>query len=106
VNATPSQAEREFLVRFNSADGIPVMILGHGLDEPALAKLQAMALSVVQQGLAGIYGRPDDARDVPLPEAEAIILEPRNWVALEHDELWMIATTEAGEALLGAADER
>ena len=81
------------------------MILGHGLDEAALAKLQAMALSVVRQGLAGIYGPSDDFRDVPLAEAEAIILEPRNWDAHECDKAWMISTTEAGNALLGAPNE-
>jgi hypothetical protein len=52
--------------------------------------------------LAGIH---HDGREVPRAEAEAIILEPRNWDALECDEVWMISITEAGNALIGGPTE-
>jgi hypothetical protein len=104
VDDVPSQEELDLLANLIE-DGWPLVILGTGKDEAALGELQALALSLVRQGLAGIYGRPEDARDVPRAEAEAIILEPRNWEALECDEVWMISTTEAGNALLGAPNE-
>jgi hypothetical protein len=100
VETSPSSEDRDFLAKLVE-DGWPLVILASGLDPAQLEKLQATALSLVRQGLAGIYGRPEDTRDVPLAEAEAIILDPDSW----NESFWFISTTEAGNALLGAPNE-
>jgi hypothetical protein len=100
VGSSPSSQDRDFLATLIE-DGWPLVILASGLDPAQLKKLQATALSLVRQGLAGIYGRPEDARHVRLAEAETIILDADSW----HEAVWFISTTEAGNALLGAPNE-
>lgn len=100
----PFPEERAFLETLIE-DGSPLVILAVGLDEPRFKQLRSTALSLVRQGLAGIYGRPEDARDLPLAQAEAVILDPRSWDPQTVDILWMISTTEAGNALVGAPNE-
>ena len=98
-------AEEQDLLAKLIEDGWPLPILASGEDKTEFQALQAVSLSLVRHGLAGIYGRRDDARHVPLAEAEAIIREARSWDPQEGDTLWFMSTTEAGNALLGAPNE-
>jgi hypothetical protein len=98
VEAAPTKQELDLLSQLIE-DGWPIVVIAPPRDDPEIARFQRTALSLLRRGLASIYGRPDDARDIPLAEAEAVIADPDVW------GLWMISTTEAGNALLGAPNE-
>lgn len=104
VESVPSSEERAFLESLVQ-DGWPLVLLANGLDGQEFERLQAMALSLTRQGLAGIYGRPEDARYLSLGEAEAVILDRTCWTPFTGNPTWMICATEAGNALIGAPNE-
>lgn len=93
MDAEPTEEEIDLLAALIE-DGWPLVVIAPPRDDPGFEQFQANMLSLVRRGLAGIYGRPDDARDLPPAEADAIVTDSDSWGT------WMIAATESGNGLL------
>jgi hypothetical protein len=93
VDVDPTQDELDLLEELIE-DGWPLVVIAPR-DDAEIAQFQRTAISLLHQGLAGVY----NDGFISLAEAEAIIADPEMWGT------WMISTTEAGNALLGAPNE-
>ena len=96
-----SSAKRDLLEQLPEGDGWPLQLLVHGLENSAAAELQAIALALLRCGLVGVCGRPEDARDLPRAEAEAVLLAIENWRG-RSELAWMMAATSVATAALEA----
>jgi hypothetical protein len=93
-----SQVEKDLLARLQE-DGFPLVILAPGTD---LTGLQQTALALLRKGLIGVYGRPDDAHDLSVVEAEAVLSSVDNWTEPPDGQIWFISTTSEGDAILSS----
>ena len=93
-----TDAEEDLLAMLPE-DGFPLVVLAPGAD---LSTLQSTALSLLRKGLIGVYGRADDASDLPSAEAESVLSSSDSWTDPSGGHIWFISTTPEGDAVLAS----